>query len=137
MQLSSLTDIYAARQVVRRYLAPTPLVPAPGLSRRLGCEVYLKCENLSPIRSFKARGALYCLSRLGPEKAGVVCASTGNHGQGVALAARLFGRRAVVVVPHTTTAQKVAAIRHLGADLRIMGQTVAEAGEVAQRIAAD
>src|SRR5713101_587006 len=117
----SLADVYTARQVVRRYLPPTPLFHSPGLSRRLGCDIYVKCENLSPIRSFKARGAIYCVSRLGAETAGVACASTGNHGQGMALAARIFGCRAVVVAPHTTTEQKVAAMRHFGADLRIIG----------------
>lgn len=133
----SLADVYAARQVVRRYLPPTPLFHSPRLSRRLGCEVYVKCENLSPIRSFKARGAIYCLSRLGADTAGVACASTGNHGQGMALAARMFGRRAVVVVPRGTTEQKVEAMRYFGADLRIVGQDLAEAIATAQRIAAE
>src|SRR5262249_478849 len=81
---------------------------------------------------------IYCLSRLGAEKAGVVCASTGNHGQGMAsYAARLFGRRAVVFVPETTTEQKMAAIRHFGAELRIGGRGLAEASLVAQRAAAE
>ena len=129
-------SVYAARQVVRRYLAPTPLFHSPRLSLQLGCDVHVKCENLSPIRSFKARGAIYCLSRLGTAKAGVVCASTGNHGQGMAYAARLFGRRAVVYVPETVTEQKMAAIRYFGAELRIRGKNLAEASEEAQRAAA-
>jgi threonine dehydratase len=133
----SLADVYAARQVVRRYLPPTPLFQSLGLSRRLGCDVYVKCENLTPIRSFKARGGIYCVSRLGADAAGVACASTGNHGQGMALAARIFGCRAVVVVPHTTTELKVAAMRHFGADLRIIGGDLAEACAVAQRIAVE
>lgn len=130
-------SVYAARRVVRRYLPATPLFHAPGLSHRLGCEVHVKCENLSPIRSFKARGAIYCLSRLGADKAGVACASTGNHGQGMAYAARLFGRRAVVIVPESTTEQKMAAIRHFGADLRIGGRNLAEASALAQWVAAE
>lgn len=137
MQPYSFADVYTARQIVRRYLSPTPLVQAPSLGHRLGCEIYLKCENLSPIRSFKARGAIYCLSRLGSDKAGVACASTGNHGQGMALAAGLFGRRAVVVVPQTATEQKVAAIQHFGADLRVAGGDLTEASEIARGIAAD
>ena len=128
-------SVYAARQVIKRYLSPTPLFYSPRLSRRLGCEVHVKCENLSPIRSFKARGAIYCLSRLGAEQGGVVCASTGNHGQGIAYAARLFGRRAVVYVPESTTEQKMTAIRHFGAELRIAGQDLAEAILLAQRAA--
>src|SRR6185312_15851006 len=112
---ATLGEVYAARRVVGRYLPVTPLFHSPSLSRRLGCEVHVKCENLSPIRSFKARGAVYCLSRLSPDSGGVICASTGNHGQGMAYAAGLFGKRAVVYVPETATAQKMAAIRHFGA----------------------
>ena len=124
---SLVGSVYAARQVVHRYLPATPLFHSPALSRRLGGEVYVKCENLSPIRSFKARGAIYCLSRLEAATAGVVCASTGNHGQGMAYAARLFGRRAVVYVPETTTEQKREAMRYFGADLRIGGRDLAGA----------
>jgi threonine dehydratase len=131
----TLTDVYRARRVVQRYLAPTPLLAAPGLSRLTGCEVYVKYENLSPIRSFKARGAIYCLSRLAPGQAGVVAASTGNHGQGLALAARLFDRRAVVVVPEGTIEKKMAAIRHFGAELRVAGKDLAESCAIAQRLA--
>src|SRR5215467_6962275 len=126
MAALSVTDVYRARRVVQRYLVPTPLLPAPGLSRRAGCEVYVKYENMSPIRSFKARGPIYCLSRLPPGQAGVVAASTGNHGQGIALAARLFARRAVVVVPEGTIEKKMAAIRHFGAELRVEGKDLAE-----------
>jgi threonine dehydratase len=122
--------------VVGRYLAPTPLLRSPGLSRRTGAEVSIKYENLSPIRSFKLRGAIFCLSRLDPSTEGIACASTGNHGQGMALAAARFGRRAVVVVPEGANEQKVAAIRELGADLRVAGPDLTAASEAAQRIAA-
>jgi threonine dehydratase len=157
---TSLAEVYAARRIVGRYLPPTPLIHSPGLSRRFGCDVHLKCENLAPIRSFKARGALYCLSRLDaafggsarypllgvasrsePEApaaaTGVACASTGNHGQGMALAARLFGRRAVVVVPRSATEQKMAAIQYFGAELRVAGDDLDAANEEARRIAQD
>ena len=137
MPTVSLVDVYRARQVVGRYLPATPLLHSSGLSRRLGCDVYVKYENLSPIRSFKARGAIYCLSRLTADRAGVVCASTGNHGQGIALAARLFDRRAVVVVPRGTIEKKLAAIRGFGADLRIAGRDLAESVTIAQQIASD
>jgi threonine dehydratase len=130
-----LGEVYEARRIVNRYLPPTPLLHSPSLSRRLGCEVYVKCENLSPIRSFKARGAIYCLSRLGPETAGVICASTGNHGQGMAFAAGLFHKRAVVYVPESATARKMAAIRHFGAELRVAGGNLSEANAEAKRAA--
>jgi threonine dehydratase len=137
MSIVTLADVYRARQIVSRYLSTTPLLHSPGLSRRAAAEVYVKYENLSPIRSFKARGAIYCLSRLKSDQAGVVCASTGNHGQGIALAARLFGRRAVVVVPHGTIEKKLTAIRGFGADLRVEGADLAESVAIAQRIGAD
>ncbi|MSP12063.1 MAG: pyridoxal-phosphate dependent enzyme [Chloroflexi bacterium] len=133
----SLADVYKARQVLICHLATTPLLYAAGLSRATGCEVYIKYENLSPIRSFKARGAIYFVSRLPPEKGGIVCASTGNHGQGVALAGRLFGRKVVVVVPVTTTEKKMRAIQELGAELRIMGQGFAASSNIARQIARD
>jgi len=136
MEQVTLADVYRARQVVRRYLPPTPVLPAWTLQQRIGGAVHIKYENLSPIRSFKLRGALYCLSRLPANKAGVASASTGNHGQGMALAASLFGRRAVVVVPETTPARKQAAIRHFGAELRVAGHDLAESVTNAQQIAA-
>jgi len=131
----TIADVYRARQIVGRELPPTPLLRSRQLGERAGCDVYVKYENLSPIRSFKARGALYCLSRLGLDEAGVVSASTGNHGQGIAFAARRFGRRAVVVVAEGANPQKMAAIRDLGADLRVHGRDLAEANEEARRIA--
>lgn len=132
----TLADVYRARKVVGRHLAPTPLLPAPRLSRRTGCDVYVKFENMSPIRSFKARGAINCVGLLAPGR-GVACASTGNHGQGMALAAGIFGRRAVVVVPHSTPEGKQTAMRHFGADLRVEGADLAESVVIAQRIAAE
>lgn len=133
----TIADVFRAQAVVRRHLDPTPLLHAPALSCELGCEVHFKLENQTPIRSFKARGALYRASRLESHEKGMACASTGNHGQGVAWAARLFGRRAVVVVPEGTTEQKVAAIRRLGADLRIYGTDLAEASRHARSLADD
>jgi threonine dehydratase len=137
MSSPTIADVYRAREVVRRYLTPTPLLRSRGLSVRTGAEVFVKYENLSPIRSFKARGAIYCLSRLAPGAAGIACASTGNHGQGMALAATLFGRRAVVVVPEGANEQKMAAIRDLGADLRTHGPDLTAASTAEQRIAAE
>lgn len=135
MSVVTLAEVYRAREVVRYHLAPTPLLRSPSLSRRTGADVFVKYENMSPIRSFKARGALACLSWLDPAATGVTCASTGNHGQGMALAAALFGRRAVVVVPEGANPRKMAAIQALGADLRVHGVDIAAAGDEARRIA--
>ncbi len=125
----TIRDIVRARAVIRQYLPPTPLVPAPALSERLGCQVYLKCENLQPIGAFKVRGGIYLMSRLTPEERarGVVTASTGNHGQSIAYAARLFGIRAIIYAPEGANPLKVAAMRRLGAEVVLTGRDFDEA----------
>jgi threonine dehydratase len=132
----SLADVLRARQVVQRHLPPTPLLRNQVLSERYGCDLWIKYENCSPIRSFKARGGLYRLATLDASYAGVATASTGNHGQGIAFGARAFGRRAVVVVPVDANPLKVEAIRALGADLRVAGKDLLESNEIAKEIAA-
>ena len=107
-------DLAAARQVVARYLAPTPLVGR------------LKLETLQPTGSFKVRGALAALERTPPDER-VVAASAGNHGLGVAWAAAKLGRTATIVVPETASTAKVAALRALSADLVQHGRGYDEA----------
>ncbi len=101
----------------------SPLEAAPRLSRRLGNRVLFKREDLQPVFSFKLRGAHNKISRLGAAEAarGVICASAGNHAQGVALAARRRGIRAVIVMPVTTPAIKVEAVRDLGGEILLQG----------------
>ncbi|CAN5387134.1 hypothetical protein BH09CHL1_BH09CHL1_04910 [soil metagenome] len=132
----SLIDVYRARRALAPFLSPTPLLRSRVLSEQLGCDLWVKHENCSPIRSFKARGGIYRLLTLDPEYAGVATASTGNHGQGIALGARLANRKAVVVVPEQSNPVKVAAIRELGADLRVAGIDLAAANQIAREIAA-
>jgi threonine dehydratase len=122
-------DILRARAVVQRYLPPTPLLHSPLLSERLGCQVYLKCEQLQPIGAFKVRGGIYLMSKLSPEERarGVVTASTGNHGQSIAYAARLFGVRAIIYAPEGANPLKVAAMRRLGAEVVLTGRDFDEA----------
>lgn len=132
MSLSSiptLADTLAARQIVARHHPRTPLYHSASLSRRFGSEVYVKYENHAPIRSFKARGALACLAGLSAEerRRGVVTASTGNHGQGVAYAGGRLGVTATVCAPETAAEVKINAMRDLGADLRLVGKDLAEA----------
>src|SRR5260221_12680269 len=93
----------------------SPLDHAPRLSRRLGHELRLKREDLQPVFSFKLRGAYNKLAHLGATAAarGVICASAGNHGQGVALAAQRRRRRAVIVMPRTTPPMTITAGAHL------------------------
>lgn len=101
----------------------TPLEPMKRLSARLGAEVLLKREDLQPVFSFKIRGAHNRMAQLTPEERarGVICASAGNHAQGVALSATRMGVRAVIVMPTTTPAIKVDAVRGLGGEVVLFG----------------
>jgi threonine dehydratase len=132
----SLVDVYRARRALAPHLPPTPLLRSHPLSERLGCEFWIKYENCTPIRSFKGRGGIYRFLTLPAEYAGVATASTGNHGQGIALGAKVAGKRATVVVPEGANPAKVAAIRALGADLREIGTDLFLSNEEAKRIAA-
>ncbi len=117
--LPTLADVYRARSVVRQHLEPTPLLRPEALSERMGCDILVKCENLQPTGAFKIRGGLFYMSQLGDaERArGVVGASTGNHGQSIAYAARVYGSKATIFVPEAANELKVAAIRRLGAEV--------------------
>jgi threonine dehydratase len=116
----------------------SPLEQASRLSARLGADVYLKREDLQPVFSFKLRGAYNRLAQL-PDSAlrhGIICSSAGNHAQGVALAARRRGVRAVIVMPESTPSIKVDAVRALGGEIVLHGQTYDDANERARHLAA-
>jgi threonine dehydratase len=115
--IPTLGDVYRARRVVSHHLAPTPLIEADKLSDRLGVVTYVKCENMQPIGAFKVRGGIYLLSRLSDQERarGVVGASTGNHGQSIAFAAKTFGAKATIFVPEVANELKVASMERLGA----------------------
>jgi len=107
----------------------TALEPAKSLSRRIGHQVLLKREDQQPVFSFKLRGAYNKMARLGVEalRRGVICASAGNHAQGVALSARKLGTRAVVVMPVTTPKLKVDAVHALGGEVVLHGDSYTDA----------
>ncbi len=109
----------------------TPLDRAQKLSTRLGCEVYLKREDLQPVHSFKLRGAYNKIVQLTPEerRCGVIAASAGNHAQGVALAAKKVGVSAVIVMPRTTPSIKIEAVKSYGAKVELFGDNYSEAAE--------
>ena len=115
----------------------TPLDPMPGLSQRLRNTVLLKREDLQPVFSFKLRGAYNKISRLSDEarQRGVIAASAGNHAQGVALAAKKLGIKALIVMPATTPLIKVEAVKALGAGIVLHGDTYDEAYARADTIA--
>ena len=114
----------------------SPLEPAPLLSAALGHRVWFKREDLQPVFSFKLRGAYTMMAKLAPEALarGVVAASAGNHAQGVALAAGRLGCRAVIVMPATTPQIKVDAVRRLGGEVRLHGDTFDDAAACARRV---
>ena len=117
----------------------TPLERAPKLSARLGGEVWLKREDLQPIFSFKLRGAYNKLASLSAEERsrGVVASSAGNHAQGVALAARRLGVRALIVMPETAPRIKVDAVERLGAEVVLAGESYDGAKARADALAAE
>ena len=123
-RIPTLQDVLRARQVIAPFLSPTPLVRSRGVSRLLGCEAYLKLETVQPIGAFKVRGGLNYMSNLGPEDRarGVITASTGNHGQSIAYAARQFGVPCTIGAPEGSNPLKVAAMRELGAEVVLMGR---------------
>ncbi|HVZ75039.1 MAG TPA: threonine ammonia-lyase, biosynthetic [Polyangia bacterium] len=114
----------------------TPLDRMPRLGQRLGREVWQKREDLQPVFSFKIRGAYNRIARLGPAEraAGVICASAGNHAQGVALSAKRLGIAATIVMPVTTPQIKIDAVRWLGGQVVLHGDTFEEAHERARAL---
>jgi threonine dehydratase len=130
-------DLLAARQFIASCYARTPLRRLHEAGLAGGREVYLKCEDEAEIKSFKGRGALWRLACLGQRDArqGVITASTGNHGQGVAYAAAQVGVRSVVVVPAGSSPLKMDRIRGFGAELRVSGADIGEASQAAREAA--
>jgi threonine dehydratase len=118
--MPTLSELEAAARTVHTVVAPTPAIHWPLLSRRAGCQVWVKHENHTPLGAFKLRGGLVYLEHLQraePATPGVVSATRGNHGQSLAFAARRAGLAAVIVVPHGNSREKNAAMRALGAEL--------------------
>ena len=115
------------------------LDPARTLSRRLHNKIFLKREDQQPVFSFKLRGAYNKMAHLSPEQlqAGVICASAGNHAQGVALAAHKLSSRAVIVMPTTTPQVKVDAVKALGGEVVLAGDSYSDAYEHAVQLQAE
>ena len=132
-----LADIRSAAVRIRPYIHRTPLLANRSLSERLGVEVRLKCENLQRAGSFKIRGAMNALLQLedAQRRNGVVAFSSGNHAQGVALAAKLLGIRATIVMPENSVQTKVEATRAYGPEVVQAGVTAATRDTVAREIA--
>ncbi len=137
--MPTLHDIIAARPNVYRFLRPTPLHPYAGLSQLLGAQVWVKHENHQPVGAFKVRGGLNLVAGLSEaqRRAGLYTASTGNHGQSIAFAARAYGVRAVIAMPERANPDKVAAMRGLGAEVVFHGPDFDTAREWMMQVAAE
>ncbi|MBP6343804.1 MAG: threonine ammonia-lyase, biosynthetic [Candidatus Omnitrophica bacterium] len=129
-----IRKIHEAR--VYEVAVQTPLDPMPRLGLRLARPVLLKREDLQPVFSFKIRGAYNRIVQLDQEaqKAGIICASAGNHAQGVALSAKKLGIRAIIVMPVTTPSIKVEAVSYFGGEVVLFGDTFDEAYAHAKKL---
>ena len=125
----ALADIQSARDVVYRALKPTPLLKHPLLDAAAGLDVFVKHENHNPTGAFKVRGGLNLVGRLPADGRRVITASTGNHGQSIALACRHHGVPCTVVVPLGNNPEKNAAMRAYGATVLEVGRDFDEARE--------
>lgn len=132
-KLPDFSDIIKAQKLLKGITKVTPLEHSKSFSAMSGCSVFMKLENMQSTGSFKVRGAYYKISRLSEEERsrGVVCASAGNHAQGVAYAARSMGVKATVFMPIFTPPLKVIATRSYGADVVLQGDTFDDAYKAA------
>jgi threonine dehydratase len=135
----TFAHVLEARRRIAPHLRPTPLHRYPALDDLLGADVFVKHENHQPVGAFKVRGGVNLVSQLSADERerGVVAASTGNHGQSIAYAARLFGVRATICVPEAANPVKVASMRGLGAELVFHGRDFDDAREHCERLAAE
>ena len=129
LPIPEFKDVLSARRIIGQYLARTPLHTYPALNGLVGTEVWIKHENYQPVGAFKVRGGINLISRLTPEEKarGVIGASTGNHGQSISFASRLFGVKARIVVPEGANPGKVAAMKGMGTEIIFHGQSFDEA----------
>ena len=137
MQAPTFQDVLAARQRIAPYLKRTPTHSYAGLNELIGTQVWVKHENHQPVCAFKVRGGVNLMAQLSEDerKRGVISASTGNHGQSIALAAGLFGVSAYICVPEKANPVKVAAMQALGAELIFKGERFDDARRNCEQLA--
>src|SRR3989441_1919604 len=137
MSIPKLQDILQAQKRIRPYLARTPLYSYPAINELVGTTLFIKHENYQPVAALKVRGGTTLVSQMGPDdrQRGIISASTGNHGQSVAYAARLFGVKARIVVPEKANPGKVAAMQGMGAEVIAWGANFDEAREHCEALA--
>lgn len=135
-RLVTLDEIREAAKALSGVAVRTPLLAVDGLSERLGVSVFVKPENLQRVGAFKLRGAYNLVRQVAKNSSGVITFSSGNHGQAVAYAAKLFGLRAVIVMPETVTQAKRGGVERLGGEVVLAGRTSKDRHDKAMEIAA-
>ncbi len=127
--LPTIQDVFDAKAIIQGFMPATPLYHYPAVDDLTGTRTWIKHENHTPIGAFKLRGGLFLMNQLiqSGKLGTVVTASTGNHGQSIAYAARVFGVRSTIIVPEGANAVKVEAMRQLGAQVLFRGQSFDEA----------
>jgi len=135
MQIPTLADVYAARPRVMRVVRPTPLMRHPLLDAECGLDILVKHENHNPTGAFKVRGGANLIASLpAGDRRGVITATTGNHGQSIALACRREGVPCTIVTPLGNNPEKNAAMRAYGAELIEHGRDFDEARERVEQL---
>ncbi|MBZ0297247.1 MAG: threonine/serine dehydratase [Anaerolineae bacterium] len=137
MQAPDFRDVLVAQRQIRPYLRPTPFYSYPGLNDLIGTTVYVKHENYQPVGAFKVRGGVNLVSQMDSEERqrGLIAASTGNHGQSIAFAGKLFGVTVRIVVPENANPGKVAAMQAMGAEVIFHGARFDQAREYCEELA--
>ncbi|MEZ4989903.1 MAG: threonine ammonia-lyase [Saprospiraceae bacterium] len=138
----SVENIYKAKVLLKGVADPTPLMHNVNLSDHYACQIWLKREDLQVVRSYKIRGAYNKMAGLSPEQLsrGVICASAGNHAQGVAFACRKMKVHGIIYMPSVTPKQKIKKVQLFGkefVEVRLRGDTFDEANTEAMRIAGE
>ncbi len=136
MYRPTLNDMRSAHKRIERFVTRTPLHRYRTLERLLNAEVYIKHENHQPLGAFKMRGGINHLIKMSSSQRekGVVTASSGNHGQSIAYAAKLHNIEAVIIVPENANPGKVASMKALGADVRFYGKNFDESRSEVERL---
>ena len=137
MHIPAFQDVLLAQRRIRPYLPRTPLYSYPAINELIGTTIFIKHENYQPVGAFKVRGGINLISQLTPDERerGVISASTGNHGQSIAYAARLFDVKARIVVPEKANPGKVAAMQGMGAEVIFYGDRYEEAKQHCEELA--
>ena len=137
MKRPTIHDVLEARKTIAPYVLRTPLHHYEALSKHLGAEIRLKHEEYQALGSFKPRGGINLLAHMSREERsrGLITASSGNHGQSIAYACKLFGARAMIILPQDANPLKVESMRNLGAEVIFHGKNFDEAREHCERLA--